>query len=272
MKKYNLNFHQTFCPDKNYISKLLSKTLDLKLVTKEQISEITTIPTGNSSGKVEPTIEYMKYMNLINYTKESNFYTIKTTSLGDVVLREDPYLSEKITLLMLNYFLTSKLFGAEMWYKVLREIPYEYGRNVSVNIVMKDIESYYKKNVKMGALNSTYINEYSFNEINIVDIDKENYRFKGIKYNYEEIYMYAYTLIKEVEYLDNERKEFTINEIVDDLKWNLGFGWTKDEAYNVLEQFENKGIVKINKQLNPITIIINKESTDILNDIYSLLF
>lgn len=272
MKKYNLNFHQTFCPDKNYISKLLMKTSDLKLVTKEQISEITTIPTGNSSGKVEPTIEYMKYMNLIDYTKESNVYTIRKTSLGEVVSREDPYLSEKISLLMLNYFLTSKSFGAEMWYKVLREIPYEYGRNVSTNIVIKEVESYYKKKVKMGALNSTYINEYSFNDVNIVDIEKENYSYKSIKYNFEEIYMYSYTLIKELEYLDNERKEFTINEIIDDLKWNLGFGWTKDEAYNVLEKLENKGIVKINKQLNPITVTVNKESKDILNDIYSLLF
>lgn len=272
MKKYNLNFHQTFCPDKNYISKLLSKTSELKLVTKEQISEITTIPTGNSSGKVEPTIEYMKYMDLIDYKKESNLYTIRKTPLGELVSREDEYLSERITLLMLNYFLTSKSFGAEMWYKILREMPYKYGRNISMNIVMKEMESYYKKKVKMGALNSTYINEYSFNEINIVDIDKENYSFKSIKYNYEEIYMYAYTLIKELEYLDSERKEFTINEIVDDLKWNLGFGWTKDEAYNVLEQLENKGIVKINKQLNPITVIVNKENKEIINDIYSLLF
>lgn len=272
MKKYNLNFHQTFCPDKNYISKLLLKTSDLKLVTKEQISEITTIPTGNSSGKVEPTIEYMKYMNLIEYTKESNVYTISKTPLGEVITREDPYLSEKISLVMLNYFLTSKLFGAEMWHKVLREIPYEYGRNVSANIVVKEVEAYYKKKVKMGALNSTYINDYSFKEVNIVDIDKENYSYNSIKYNFEEIYMYSYTLIRELEYLDNERKEFTINEIIDDLKWNLGFGWTKDEAYNVLERLENKGIIKINKQLNPITIIVNKKSKHILNDIYSLLF
>lgn len=87
------------------------KTSDLKLVTKEQILEITTIPTGNSSGKVETTIEYM---NLIDYTKESNLYNISKTSLGEVVSREEPYLSEKISIKMLNYFLTSKSFGAEM--------------------------------------------------------------------------------------------------------------------------------------------------------------
>lgn len=272
MKKYNLNFHQTFCPDKNYISKLLLKVPELRLVTKEQISEITTIPTGESSGKVEPTIEYMKYMNLIDYTKESNRYTIKTTILGELILNEDPYLSEKITLLMLNYFLTSKTFGANMWYKVMREIPYKYGKNVRTNIVLKEVESYYKKKVKIGALNSTYMNSYSFNEINLVSIEKEQYNFKSKKYNYEEIYMYAYTLVSELEAFDKGRKEFTINEILEDLKWNLGFGWTNDEAYKVVEQLENRKIIKINKQLNPITLIINKESKDLLMDVYSLLF
>ena len=84
--------------------------------------------------------------------------------------------------------------------------------------------------------------------------------------------MYAYTLVSELEAFDKGRKEFTINEILEDLKWNLGFGWTNDEAYKVVEQLENRKIIKINKQLNPITLIINKESKDLLMDVYSLLF
>ena len=64
MAKNNLNFHQTFPPTADGLSRL---TLDCPVgeaLTKEQISEKTGIPTGKSNGKVEPYLAYAEYMGL----------------------------------------------------------------------------------------------------------------------------------------------------------------------------------------------------------------
>lgn len=56
----NLNFHATFCPDFEYIAKIIQIADQYDGLTKEEISEITGIPTGVSTGKVEPHIYYAK--------------------------------------------------------------------------------------------------------------------------------------------------------------------------------------------------------------------
>ena len=39
----------------------------------------------------------------------------------------------------------------------------------------------------------------------------------------------------------------------------------------ILNIFEDKGLIKINKQLSPITIIINTSEDELLNKLYSML-
>ena len=93
----NLNFHATFCPDFEYIAKIIQIADQYDGLTKEEISEITGIPTGVSTGKVEPHIYYAKFMNLINFEKANAKYKIKLTSLGKEILNEDPYFLESIS-------------------------------------------------------------------------------------------------------------------------------------------------------------------------------
>ena len=93
-EKVNLNFHESFNPDFEYISKIVQIADNCEGLTKEEISELTGIPTGASSGKVEPHINYAKFMNLIEFKKESSRYYIYSTSLGKVIENEDLYYLE----------------------------------------------------------------------------------------------------------------------------------------------------------------------------------
>ena len=54
----NFNFHQTFQPEPEYISSILNLARDEEVLTVKEISTVTGIPTGESSGKVEPKILY----------------------------------------------------------------------------------------------------------------------------------------------------------------------------------------------------------------------
>ena len=61
-KRYSVNFHATFLPDLVNISRLLEIADNYDYLSKEEIFELTGIPTGESTGKVEPHIKYAQYI------------------------------------------------------------------------------------------------------------------------------------------------------------------------------------------------------------------
>ncbi|MCJ8343045.1 MAG: hypothetical protein MJH09_09410, partial [Cetobacterium sp.] len=97
-KNINLNFHQALSFSKDYLAKILKISDGSSFLTKEEISEITGIPTGKSSGKVVPHIYYGLYMGLITFSYENKRYNLNRTSLGNLILKEDSYLTENLTI------------------------------------------------------------------------------------------------------------------------------------------------------------------------------
>jgi len=272
----NLNFHSTFNPDFEYITKILEIADEYEGLTKEEISDLTGIPTGKSSGKVEPHIMYCKYMNLINFKKKDKKYYINSTELGKVVRLEDLYFLENITKLICHYFLTSKISGAVLWSKIFRDMQYKYGNKIKEGIVIRELEEEFNIKIKVSPFNSCYTHEKSLASLNLVKLidlkEDKIISFNKNIYDEDALYVYAFTLIKELEELDQNRKEFSINEIIYELKWNQGFCWDENMAIEVLEKINDKSIINLNRQLNPMTVIINKSSEDILDSLYSLLF
>lgn len=271
----NLNFHASFCPDFEYIAKIIQIADQYEGLTKEEISDITGIPTGASSGKVEPHIYYAKFMNLIEFEKERSKYKIKSTSLGRIILNEDPYFLEDISKLVCNYFLTSKSYGAIMWNKIIREMPVRYGNEIKESLIIKDLYEEFGIQIKLTAFRSCYNSEKSMATLSLINVEEQNddsiITLNKNIYNDENIYVYAYTLIRELEKLDNSRKEFTINEILDNISWGKGFLWDEEVSISVLEKLNDLNIINLNRQLNPITIIVNKNSEDIIDSLYSML-
>ena len=98
-----------------------------------------------------------------------------------------------------------------------------------------------------------------------------NIKFNKNIYDEDSIYVYAYTLIKDLERLDKDRKEFTIDEIIEKIAWNRGFCWDEKLTLMVFEKLNDMNIITLNRQLNPITLIINKSSESIVNELYSLI-
>ena len=111
MSKTNLNFHLTFRPERQYISSLLGAIDSCNDADIQEISAATGIPTGKSSGKVEPTIRYAEYMGLLKQQKADGKYTFEHTPLGQCAADEDPGLLEKLTLLIMHTMLVRPYFG-----------------------------------------------------------------------------------------------------------------------------------------------------------------
>jgi len=92
-----LNFPQDFLPERILLSRLLAFAAEGGVGDKMQISGTTGIPTGKSTGKVEPMIHYARGMGLIAAESERGIWRLRTTPLGELVIREDPFLGEAVT-------------------------------------------------------------------------------------------------------------------------------------------------------------------------------
>ena len=81
--KAGINFHNTFPPDVNYLSRLLSYA-DGVVRSPDTISQMTGIPQGKSTGKVNPHLYYLMLMGLLQEDRAT------LTPLGRLVRSEDP--------------------------------------------------------------------------------------------------------------------------------------------------------------------------------------
>ena len=100
-----LNFPETFLPERRLLASLLRFSVEKGVGNKMDISEETGIPTGESSGKVEPMIHYAFGMGLIFARKKSACWKMEPTILGRLIFTEDPNLSEPVTLWLLHLLL-----------------------------------------------------------------------------------------------------------------------------------------------------------------------
>lgn len=263
-------FHETFPPQTIYLAEILKLASENYCGSKNDISNITGIPTGDSTGKVVPHIKYLTYMGLIKFDMESGKYKLSLTKLGNVVWGEDPYILQDITKLILHYNMTRLREGAPQWSYLFREYPYEY----NVKVMFADIEERGKKkfgkDIEIGPLKSMYINE-DFNVVSNLEISKGTRQEVIFKINnpmFEATNLYAYGLLYDWELILPKNNEITIDDLINELMWGKAFGFEYDTVLEVLDEISARGFIKINKQLNPVTIIRNKSYSDLIETLY----
>jgi hypothetical protein len=267
----NLDFHLTFKVELKHVAGLLAIAQDAKPVTKEEISVLTGIPTGRSSGKVVPHINYAEYMGLIEHPRADGRFILSRTELGSTVYREDPLLIEPLTHLMCHYWLCSGK-GASLWYYLWREFVPTVGLVFEEkDFVQSACQRFKRKNVNMTPLKKCYTAEDSLGRLGMVQIRGATWTISPHKYNSQMRYLYTYTLLQEWETKCPDRPELTVPEITDILRWNNAYGWAYDDTLYTLTQLQALGMLNLNRQLEPITVIRNARSQDVLARLYSSL-
>lgn len=272
MKNYNLNFHQTFKPEAKYISSLLEISSNYDYLTVKEISNLTGIPTGESSGKVEPHINYANYMGLISYERKDNKYCLHRTMLGETVYNEDPGFQEELTILLTHSMLLDEVDGADLWAYILNVIMPKYNNSINKDILFKELELRYgdKINIKNFA---PFLGSYEslFDSINVINIrDNEINRIQHY-YNKDYIYLYCYILYNLWEKTFPNQDEISSIEL-EKLNFGNKFGWSPKEELSVLEHLADKMLIRLNRQLVPYTILKLNPKEKILDKIYSCLF
>jgi hypothetical protein len=270
--EYQLNFHQTFAPEMEAISRILSLAdSDAGFLTKEEISEQTAIPTGKSSGKVEPHIFYAAAMRLITFEKVSGKYKCKLTPLGKVVALEDSYLVENISKLILHAFLVDKHAPTTLWSYVFNEFIFKVMPVFNNELIQNAIERRFDANVNLTPFRTCYSSDLSLGELGFFSLNEKEYTVNSHRVSKENVYVYGYVLLTKWEEILESRSEITFDEITETLFFGKQFLWENRQLQDVLDLMQDVGLIKVNAQLTPITIIKNQNASFCLNKMYSLL-
>ena len=270
MKLNNLNFHQTFPPDEAMLSRLLNSEVFGEALTKEEISQQTGIPTGKSSGKVEPHICYARFMGLLEDYYSDGKHTLTLTKLGELVLEEDPGLSENVTRMLCHLRMVSPYGGAPLWETIMSEVLPHQPRGVSLLSLMDSLKRESTSNINLGPFFSSYEGGL-FGPLDLIEKGDDQVKLSKHVVDHELIFVYAYALFREWELAFPGQDELTATEL-ESLKMPDSIGWKETELYLVLEQMQDKGLIVFNRQLTPYTVTKNFAADDMIPKLYSELF
>lgn len=272
----SVNFHKTFVPEEVYITKILELAENNFCGTKEQISDITGIPTGKTSGKVVPHIKYAEYMGMINYQLEKSVFRLSLTKLGETVLSQDKYFFEDITKLICHFNICDKDKGAYIWSFIYFKQSLMFEEKISFDFLKKKYHDLFLIDADLSPFKRAYRDDGFWGKLGLFDSqalsDKSGELcLNSLFYNDVFKFAYAYTLFSSWDTYFQDTREITTEQIADELRWNKRLGFDEDEMLFVLEELETEGLVKLNKQLVPYTVIRTAETNDVLPRLYELL-
>lgn len=243
-----------------YISRLLAIS-DGTSRSAGDISDLTGIPQGASSGKVVPHLDYMALMGLLCEDRST------LTELGERVRMEDPACSELLTQWLLHANLTS-VQGADMWNYVYRQLLPANSRRVSDAFYKSSVEAHFPTAKRYGCLRTFY--EKQVPDLEYLSSEKGALIINTQPIRREFIFLYAYDIVREWEALYGDIPEITASQF-EAMQCAAVFGIPDENWFSVLEMLAGKGLFRINRQLAPYTVIRCTDSCSLISKLYSLL-
>jgi len=256
------NFHKFFIPERRFIHALLRFAAGRGAGTIQEIAEATGIPTGVSSGKVAPTIDYCRAMGLFTLPEErSAIKRPELTAFGRVVLLEDPYLKTEITQWLAHLNLCGEETGAEVWYQTF----WNGAARLGPVFERESLENWLASmcNTKTGGLIGPLISMYqedaSFAICGALTENGKQISRHTMAIHSEFVWGYAAWLLSTIERIAPHGEQVTLPQIEKACGWRILTGWTSADSDRALSLIERKGAISIDRHMQP-WILRAKES------------
>lgn len=276
INRSQLKFHETFQPEIRYISQIIELASRNYSGSKFDISECTGIPTGKQKGKVEPHIKYASYMGLISYTMNKGIYELSLTDLGTAVFTEDKYLQEELTKWICHYKMTQREEGAPQWAYLINKAHKGFVESLTFDSLVKSANEFFDVTISFEELFGVTKRSYKdgiFEELEFLSVEDNvsKIHFEEFSEKDELVFVYAYALLHNWSLCFPDKTEITMVELSEDLAFGKTFGFSHDTINNVLDLLSDEGLVTVNRQLYPATIIRTSEEEEIIPLLYSRL-
>ena len=273
INRSQIKFHETFQPEATYLAKICELAEKDYSGDKYAISELTGIPTGKQKGKVEPHIKYASYMGLIDFMMNKGVYSLSLTPMGREVISQDRYLHENITHWLCHYGISRRWAGAPQW---IYAVHYGHSGQTQVNSSeyhLAKANSLFGTNVEFeeifGVVRRSYIDGF-FSDLNYLRWTD------GIEYidhtdRPELLFVYAYVILDSWDWLFPGKKEITILELFETIGLGKVFNLGELDIDGILDDLSSEGLLQVNRQLYPATIVRLSNSNVIIPKLFSLL-
>lgn len=241
------SFNLTFIPERKNLVKILGlcQKGTLGKLTDKEISFETGIPTGKSSGKVQPTIKYAQAMGLM---REENPKDFRLLPFGEAVLEQDYGMDYPITQWVAHAFLCDQRNGAEAWNKTFSDwMP---GTSRTLQYLANQAgepEKVYTPTIRM------YSNPLSFASAQIVTEDTE-YRRNAAPLASENMFGYGAVFAQCLHEYFPGAMQVALDEFDKTSQYAMRFGWDSQQLQSLMSELSAMGIVKVHAFVSPVVV------------------
>ena len=264
------NFHRTFKPERGYLAALLRYAATGKSGTLTEISEHTGIPTGASSGKVQPSIDYCSGMGLLETKKENNTYKFSLTAFGRSVLREDPFLSTPVTQWLAHLQLCHPRKGADLWFHIFLEGAETIGMNFSRQFLENQLRTIYATDGRnpIGPVIGTYTDEASLGAAGVLTELKDQLHRASAPCSIESRRGYAAWLAQLLADFFPKARNVPVTDWERACGWKKTTGWHPSTAAEMLVEAEQFGIITVDRHMQPWLVDLRCSPDDCWDKIF----
>jgi len=250
------NFHKTFVPERQYINAMLRFAASGQAGNYQEISAVTGIPTGKSSGKVPAILDYCRGMGLIKLAGNARSAEKRPelTPFGRIVFLEDPHLKERVTQWIAHLNLCGVLTGADAWYQTFFAGNQVLGMRFLRSMLEEHLSLVYNSNRKgiIGPIIRMYEDEAAFHACGALSEDAAGSVVRQPAPIAEEFgFAYGAWILQLVADHFPKASQITLTDLDRQAGWKSIPGWNIDESHRVIDMLERKGIVAVDRQMNP---------------------
>jgi hypothetical protein len=259
------NFHKTFKPERQYINAMLRYAASGAQGDYQAIASVTGIPTGVSSGKVPAIIDYCRGMGLIRLVGPGKSAVKKPelTHFGRMVLLEDPYLKTTLSQWIAHFNLCGPKTGADVWYQTFFAGTQSLGMSFSRAKLEAHLCAVYgvDKSGIIGPLVGCYEDDAAFKACGALEEANNKIVRRSAPIADDIALGYAAWMVQLMEEFFQGQRQVPVTALDTAAGWRTIPGWDISALQHVLEIVERKGVISVDRHMEP-WLLLPKESSD----------
>jgi hypothetical protein len=273
MPRLPFSFHQTFIPERVYLSAMLSFAAAEKDGSLQEISVQTGIPMGKRAGKTPAILDYCCGMGLLTLPEKSGAVkSARLTSFGRVVLLEDKFLKQPLTQWLAHLHLCRPDAGAEAWFLTFVKAR----KSLGDSFTQEQLESFLRdesggklQSALVGPLIRTYTDMAGFADTRLFEMPTSGgVSRRPAPISKDFIRGYAALLISLLETHFPDQREVASNDLQRVACWDDIGGWSSAQSDQLLTLIQERHLIDINRHLRPWIITRLCPSVEVWPTIY----
>jgi hypothetical protein len=249
------NFHRTFKPERHYINALLKFAASGQEGDHQAIAAATGIPTGASTGKVSAILDYTRAMGLVRLSGEERSAIKKPelTPFGRVVLLEDPFLKSAVTQWIAHLNLCSPFTGADVWYYTFFSGTFSLGMSFDRDKLESHLGLMYgvEKSGLIGPMVGMYDDDAAFRVCGALSESAGHITRRPAPIKEEFGIAYGAWLLQLIVEQFSKAGQISVTELDTRVGWRTIPGWDIGNHQRILELVERKGLIQVDRHMEP---------------------